>query len=121
MAKAFSRSSRIAEQMRRELADLLQFEVKDPRVGMVTVTEVEVTGDMEHAKIFYSAAQGTPELQAGLVQSAGFLRSQIAKRMLLRKVPQLHFEYDASADYGMKMTKLIDEALADSPKDSQED
>ena len=112
MAKEFSRSNRIAEQMRRELADLLQFEVKDPRIGMVTVTEVEVTGDMEHAKVFYSAQAGTPALQAGLEKSAGFLRTQIAKRMLLRKVPQLHFVYDASIDYGMKMGKLIDEALA---------
>ena len=112
MAKEFSRSNRIAEQMRRELADLLQFEVKDPRVGMVTVTEVEVTGDMEHAKIFYSAQAGTPALQAGLEKSAGFLRTQIAKRMLLRKVPQLHFVYDSSIDYAMKMGKLIDDALA---------
>ncbi|MGQ0443091.1 MAG: 30S ribosome-binding factor RbfA [Methylophilaceae bacterium] len=112
MAKEFSRSHRVAEQMRRELADLLQFEVKDPRVGMVTVTEVEVTGDMAHAKIFYSAKTATPELQAGLQQSAGFLRSQVAKRMLLRTVPQLHFVYDSSIDYGMKMGKLIDEARA---------
>ena len=112
MAKEFSRSNRVAEQMRRELADLLQFEVKDPRVGMVTVTEVEVTGDMEHAKIFYSAQAGTPALQAALEKTAGFLRTQIAKRMLLRKVPQLHFVYDSSIDYGMKMGKLIDEALA---------
>jgi ribosome-binding factor A len=111
MAKEYSRSSRVAEQMRRELADLLQFEVKDPRIGMVTVTEVEVTGDMAHAKIFYSAKAGTLELQAGLEKSSGFLRSQLAKRMLLRTVPQLHFVYDQSADYGMKMTKLIDEAL----------
>lgn len=111
MAKPFARSNRVAEQMRRELADLLQFEVKDPRVGMVTVTEVEVTGDMEHAKVFYSATAGTPELQAGMEKSAGFLRSQLAKRMLLRKVPQLHFQYDASADYGAKMSQLIDEAI----------
>jgi ribosome-binding factor A len=118
MAKPFSRSNRVAEQMRRELADLLQFEVKDPRVGMVTITEVEVTGDMEHAKVFYSAAKGTLELQAGLEKSSGFLRSQVAKRMLLRKVPQLHFEYDASADYGMKMSQLINEALGqDSSKE----
>ena len=106
--------------MRRELADLLQFEVKDPRIGMVTITGVEVTGDMAHAKVFYSAAEGTPELQAGLEKSAGFLRSQVAKRMLLRTVPQLHFEYDASVDYGMKMTKLIDEALADSANNSED-
>lgn len=112
MAKTFSRSNRVAEQMRRELADLLQFEVKDPRVGMVTVTEVEVTGDMEHAKVFYSVKESMPSVQAGLEKSAGFLRTQVAKRMLLRKVPQLHFVYDSSIDYGMKMGKLIDEARA---------
>jgi ribosome-binding factor A len=112
MAKEFSRSNRVAEQMRRELADLLQFEVKDPRVGMVTITEVEVTGDMEHAKIYYSAQKGTPEIQTGLEKSAGFLRTQISKRMLLRKVPQLHFVYDSSIDYGIKMGKLIEEARA---------
>ena len=115
MAKEFSRSHRVAEQMRRELADLLMFEVKDPRVKMVTVTEVEVTGDMAHAKIFYSAKAGTEALQQGLEKSAGFLRTQLAKRMLLRTVPQLHFVYDASIDNGMKMAQLIDAALADTP------
>ncbi|MEO8419192.1 MAG: 30S ribosome-binding factor RbfA [Methylophilaceae bacterium] len=114
MAKDFARSDRVAEQIQRELADLLQFEVKDPRVGMVTVTEVEVTGDMAHAKIYYSAKAGTAELQAGLEKTAGFLRGQLAKRMLLRTVPQLHFIYDASIDRGMKLSKMIDEALASS-------
>lgn len=112
MAKEFSRSDRVAEQIQRELADLLQFEIKDPRVGMVTITEVEVSGDMSHAKIYYSAAEGTKELQKGLEKSSGFLRTQLAKRLLLRTVPQLHFVYDASIDRGMKLSKLIDEALA---------
>ena len=111
MAKVFSRSDRVAEQIQRELADLLQFEVKDPRVSMVTVTEVEVSGDMAHAKIYYTAAAGTPELQKGLEKTAGFLRSQLAKRLLLRTVPQLHFNYDASIDHGMHIAKLIDEVL----------
>ncbi len=127
MAKEFSRATRVAEQMQRELADLLQFEVKDPRVGMVTITAVEVTGDMAHAKIFYSApqsksAQAMPSdanraktlqsIQNGLEKSSGFLRSQVAKRMLLRTVPQLHFMYDESIDIGMKMAQLIDAARA---------
>lgn len=116
MAKEFSRNTRIAEQMRRELADLLQFEVKDPRVGMVTITEVEVSGDMAHAKIYYSAAKSSDSLQQGLEKSAGFLRTQVAKRMLLRTVPQLHFVYDASIDNGMKMAQLIDAALASDTK-----
>lgn len=111
MAKEFSRSDRVAEQIQRELADLLQFEVKDPRIGMVTITEVEVSGDMAHAKIYYSAHAASTELQKGLEKSAGFLRSQLGKRMLLRTVPQLHFIYDASIDRGMRLSKLIDEAL----------
>lgn len=112
MAKEFSRSQRVAEQMQRELADLLQFEVKDPRVSMVTITAIEVGGDMAHAKIFYSASKPSDALQQGLEKSAGFLRTQLAKRMLLRTVPQLHFVYDASIDNGMMMSKLIDQALA---------
>lgn len=123
MAKEFSRSQRVAEQLRRELADLLQFEVKDPRVGRVTVTEVEVSGDMAHAKIYYSApptAQDTGESQKGLEKSAGFLRGQLAKRMMLRTVPQLHFIYDASIDRGMRLSQLIDEALAPDQRSSEE-
>ncbi len=122
MAKEYSRSHRVAEQMQRELADLLMFEVKDPRIGMVTITAVEVTGDMAHAKIFYSApqAKSKPEnhaktlqsIQKGLENSAGYLRTQVAKRMLLRTVPQLHFVYDESIDIGMKMAQLIDAARA---------
>ena len=127
MAKEFSRATRVAEQMQRELADLLMFEVKDPRVTMVTITAVEVTGDMAHAKIFYSAPQAKPtqakpnianhaktlqSIQNGLENSAGYLRTQVAKRMLLRTVPQLHFVYDESIDIGMKMAQLIDAARA---------
>ena len=111
MAKGFTRSDRVAEQIQRELADLLQFEVKDPRVGMVTITAVEVTGDMAHAKIFYNAAIQSKQTQDGLEKTAGFLRGQLAKRMMLRVMPQLHFFYDGSLDYGMKMSKLIDVAL----------
>lgn len=122
MAKEFSRSDRVAEQIQRELADLLQFEVKDPRVSsMVTVTEVEVSGDMAHAKIYYTAPQGTPELQKGLEKTAGFLRSQLAKRLLLRTVPQLHFSYDASIDRGMHIAKLIDEVLPPSVPDQDDE
>jgi ribosome-binding factor A len=118
MAKEYSRSNRVAEQMQRELADLLQFEVKDPRVGMVTITAVEVTGDMAHAKIFYSAAKPSPSMQKGLEKSAGFLRTQLAKRMLLRTIPALHFVYDESIDIGMKMAQLIDTARASDKSNS---
>lgn len=115
MAKHFTRSDRVAEQIQRELADLLQFEVKDPRVQHVTLTEVEVTGDLSHAKIYYSAPQQSADafndLQSGLTKSAGFLRSQLSKRLMLRTVPQLHFVYDVSIDRGMQISQLIDQAL----------
>lgn len=113
MAKTFSRNDRVSEQMRRELADLLMFEVKDPRVQMVTLTDVEVAGDMAHAKVFYTAQKNSKGLQAGLEKSAGFLRSQLGKRMMIRTVPQLHFVYDESIDRGMQMDKLIDEAMSE--------
>ena len=122
MAKEFSRSQRVAEQIRRELADLLQFEVKDPRVGRITVTEVEVSGDMAHAKVYYSAPpeEHNAELQKGLEKSVGFLRGQLAKRMMLRTVPQLHFLYDASIDRGMRLSRLIDEALSPDQRPSED-
>ena len=124
MVKEYSRSHRVAEQMQRELADLLQFEVKDPRVGMVTIIAVEVTSDMAHAKIFYSCAKSGPKtnpksnqgVQNGLEKSAGFMRTQLAKRMLLRTIPQLHFVYDESIDIGIKMSQLIDAARASDNK-----
>jgi ribosome-binding factor A len=121
MAKEFARSQRVAEQIQRELADLLQFEVKDPRVSRVTVTEVEVTGDLAHAKVYYSSTEGSPELQKGLEKAAGFLRSQLSQRMLMRTVPQLHFVYDASIERGMRLSRLIDDAVAqDNKSDSEE-
>jgi len=116
----FSRNQRVSEQMRRELADLLMFEVKDPRVKNVTINEIEVTGDMAHAKVFYVAPNFSQELQKGLDKAAGFLRSQVAKRMMLRTVPQLHFTYDETMDNATKMSALIDTALASSPKTDAE-
>jgi ribosome-binding factor A len=112
MAKEFSRSQRVGEQIRRELADLLQFEVKDPRVGKVTLTEVEVTGDLAHAKIYFVTQDDAEAAAAALGKAAGFLRSQLSRRLLLRSVPQLHFVYDVSLDRGMHLSQLIDQAIA---------
>ena len=120
MAKEFARHQRIAEQLQRELADLLQFEVKDPRVSMVTVTEVEVTNDLAHAKVYYSVPENSPELQQGLHKAAGFLRSQLSQRMMMRIVPQLHFVHDASIERGMQLSRLIDEAVAQDKSHSQD-
>ncbi|OIR11093.1 ribosome-binding factor A [mine drainage metagenome] len=118
MAKDFSRTDRIAEQIRRELAELVRLEVKDPRVRKVTLTGVEVTNDHAHAKVFYTSLDGDSELlRQGLERSAGFLRSQLAHAMKLRITPQLHFVYDASIERGAHLSQLIDQAVASDKKD----
>lgn len=113
MAKEFSRSQRVAEQLRRELADLLQFEVKDPHAAKVTLTEVEVSGDLAHAKVFFVTQEHEAEAAAAaLARAAGFLRSQLSHRLMMRTVPQLHFTYDESLDRGMRLSHLIDQAIS---------
>jgi ribosome-binding factor A len=115
MGKAFLRTGRVAEQIQRELADLIQMEVKDPRVGLVTLTGVEVTQDYAHAKVYFTtmkSAEQAPKAQAGLEHAAGFLRTQLAHRMKLRVMPQLHFIYDTSVENGVRLSQLIDEAVA---------
>ena len=130
MPKDYPRSRRIAEQIQRELSDIIRLELKDPRVGMITITDVEVTSDHEHAKIFFtrlgdfakSGKAGDPGGDDGnapvlraLEHAAGFLRSELAHRMRLRIVPQLHFEYDESVERGVRLSQLIDEAVGNKP------
>lgn len=115
MPKDHSRPRRVAEQMQRELAELIQLEVKDPRVGMVTLTDVEVTPDYSHAKIFFTLlSQGHPldETLEGLNRAAGYLRSQLAHRMRLRIMPQLHFFFDSSVERGVQLSQLIEDAIS---------
>jgi ribosome-binding factor A len=124
MAKAFSRTGRVAEQIQRELAELIQLEVKDPRVGLVTLTGVEVTQDYAHAKVYFTlmgSADQAPLAQAGLQHAAGFLRSQLAHRMKLRIMPQLHFIYDTSVEHGVRLSQLIDEAVSADNKHQREE
>lgn len=119
MPKDYPRSRRIAEQIQRELAELIRLELKDPRLGgLITITEVEVSTDQSHAKVFFTLlgdAEKIDETTAGLKRAAGFLRTQLAQRMQLRTVPQLDFRYDASVERGMKLTRLIDEAVGTAP------
>ena len=114
MPKDYPRSRRIAEQIQRELSEIIRLELKDPRVGMITLTDVEVTQDYSHAKVFFTRlgdpAQNTG-IQHALEHAAGFLRSELAHRMRLRIVPQLHFEYDVSVERGVRLSHLIDEAV----------
>lgn len=109
-----ARSARIADQIQRSLAEIVRTEVRDPGVGMVTLTGVELSRDQSHAKIFFTTLGSEAEIEAalgGLQRAAGFLRSELAHCLTTRKVPELHFAYDESVERGMRLSKLIDEAV----------
>ncbi len=109
------RARRVADEIQRDLAELLRTEVKDPRVKGVTITHVDVTSDMAHARVYVTALAGkahAAELVAALSRTAGFLRSQLAQRLSLYSVPALAFVYDDSIESGMELSRLIDEAVA---------
>jgi ribosome-binding factor A len=111
--KSFSRADRVNEQIRRELAELLRAEVKDPRVGMVSITEVEVTPDYAHAKVWFSTLAGEdklPEILSGLRKASGFLRRELGRRVRIHTTPELHFVHDRSLERGADLSRLIDEA-----------
>jgi len=115
MKRHSQRAQRVAEQVQRELAQLLREEVKDPRVGRVTITAVEVSADLSHAKVFVTHLAGREhagEAVEALQHTAGFLRGELARRMRLYTVPQLHFAYDDSIESGMRLSQLIDAAVA---------
>lgn len=109
------RAQRVGDEIQRELARLLRDEVKDPRVGPVTVTSVDVSADLSHAKVFVTHLAGrerADEAVKALQHTAGFLRSALSHRLSLYSVPQLHFAYDDSIEAGMKLSQLIDDAVA---------
>ena len=119
MPRDFPRSRRIAEQIQRELSDIIRVELKDPRVGMITLTDVEMTPDNAHAKVYFTVLgqqSRIDEAASGLQHASGYLRSQLAQRIKIRVVPQLHFEYDASVERGIRLSQLIDAAVADDKK-----
>jgi ribosome-binding factor A len=115
MAKEFSRSRRVADQIQRHLAELIQMELGDPRVGMVTVTAVEVSHEFEHARIYFTVLgkklddqSQIEETTEALNHAAGFLRRELARRLKLRTTPDLVFVYDTSLEKGNRLTELID-------------
>lgn len=121
--RGFSRSDRVAEQLRRDLADLLRFSIKDPRIAakltLVTITDVEITVDYAHAKIFYTSMAGAEthqEVADGLKRSAGFLRRELGRRIRIHQIPELHFVYDASVERGTYLSGLIDAAVESDKK-----
>jgi ribosome-binding factor A len=111
MAKDNPRAKRMGEQIQRELTDLLRRDVKDERIGNVTITAVNVGGDLRTARVYYLVfgKQGPdPKVQRGLESAAGFLRNALSKALMIRYTPTLTFELDTSIEHGVRLTQLID-------------
>jgi ribosome-binding factor A len=114
MKKNFDRAYRVADLLQRELAILIQKELKDPRVGMVTITDVEVSGDLRYAKVYFSYLQSelsATDIETALNGAKGFLRSMLAKQLSLRTTPELKFMHDDSLRKGQHLDKLIEQAV----------
>ena len=113
MRKGQGRPQKLGDLIQRELSELLQRELRDPRVGMITITSVDVSPDMSHARLFFTILEKEKleDTLHGLRRSAGFLRSQLARRLKMYTTPELRFEYDESVERGDRLSRLIDSAL----------
>ena len=124
MAKEFSRTRRIGQQLQQELAMVLQRDMKDPRIGMVTVNDVDVSRDLSFAKVFVTFFDEDKEqIQSkldALTKASGYIRSLVAGRMKLRIMPELKFEYDSSLVEGMRMSTLVTEVITKDKQKAQE-
>ncbi|MCD4837361.1 30S ribosome-binding factor RbfA [Neobacillus sedimentimangrovi] len=104
------RPNRVGEQMKKELSDIIGRKIKDPRIGFVTVTDVQVTGDLQQAKVFISVLGDDEQKEntlKGLAKAKGFIRSEIGHRIRLRKTPEIIFEFDESINYGNRIETLL--------------
>jgi ribosome-binding factor A len=118
------RGLRVADQIQRDLAEIIAFELKDPRVGMITITEVQVTPDYAHAKVFFTMLNDNKDAikqtVEGLDKASGYIRGQLGRRLTIHTLPQLHFVHDSSTARGMQLSALIDQANAVRAKDADE-
>ncbi|AGK53094.1 MAG: rbfA [Bacillus sp. (in: firmicutes)] len=110
------RANRVGEQMKKELGEIISRKIKDPRIGFVTVTDVEVSGDLQQAKVFISVLGDEKQREntlKGLAKAKGFIRTEIGQRIRLRKTPEIIFEFDESIDYGNRIETLLHEIHED--------
>ncbi len=125
MARQSPRSRRVGDQIQRELATLIRDEVRDPRIGSVTVSGVEVTRDMGHARVYMTVlgadAEESRRAAEVLNGAASFLRRELGRRMVLRSTPQLRFHHDPSFDRGARLTGLIDSVIRREDEQGRED
>ena len=113
-----ARQQRIGAEMQRVLAELISREVRDPRVGMVTLTAVQVAPDLSVARVLFvpfGGRQETDEVQEGLARAAGYLRGEVGRRLSLRHAPRLEFVFDESIERADRLTRLIDDAVRNEP------
>lgn len=114
------RSLRVADQIAKDLAQLIPKEVHDPRVGLVTITGCDITPDYAHAKVYFTVLGGDPEACAeGLNNAAGMLRNILFRRLTIHTVPTLHFTIDESVERGFAMDALIREAMKTTPPEGE--
>lgn len=114
MPREFPRARRVEEQLKRLLAELIRREVKDPRVGLITITSAEVTRDLTHAKVFFTPFAGVGDAEAALEalrHASGYLRHQVRNLMRLRVAPELDFHIDDSVERGARLSALIHDAV----------
>jgi ribosome-binding factor A len=120
-----ARGLRVADQIQRDLAEIVAYGLKDPRIGMITITEVQITPDYAHAKVFFTMFKDDKEAIKntvdGLGAAAGFIRNQLGKRLHIHTLPMLHFVHDTSTSRGMEMSLLIDQANATRAADAEPD
>ena len=121
MSNNFKRTDRISEIILRKLAQVIQHEITDPRLpSFITISAVQVTKDLGHAKVYFTAFNDKPEVTAAILNAAAsYLRTVLAKTVTLRTVPQLHFVYDESIEYGKRLSRLIDEVNTDDKDDEK--
>lgn len=120
MPREFARSRRVADQIQRELAELLRGAVKDPRVGLVTLTGVDLSPDYTHAKVYFTTLGGSgnaDEVRSALHRTAGFLRRELGRRVRIHHTPELHFVFDESVERGAHISALLDQVAAPAPPD----
>ena len=120
--KNANRSQRVAEQLHHEVAQMIRAEVKDPRVGMVTVTDVDLTADYAYLTVYFSVLPDDEEsvasTLAGLQRASGFMRSKLGRRVRIHTTPEIRFVHDQSTTHGIAMSQLIDKALENESPDS---
>ncbi|MEN2838188.1 Ribosome-binding factor A [Mannheimia haemolytica] len=126
MSREFKRSDRVAQELQKEVAVILQREVKDPRIGMVTVSDMEVSRDLAYAKIFVTFlfdndAEAIKQGMQGLEKASPYIRTLLGKAMRLRIVPELRFIYDESLVEGMRMSNLVSSVIKNDEEKHKED